>query len=118
MKSCWVDGGLILGSIANEAFVAIESDMRRSDAITLVVRNDFDASTTSETTTVRPQHVRVHVAVINARVSMSCAKGQAHVKDKALAHWQDVKGKGAGDGGCLLFVRGRPIRTTSKLWRN
>ena len=53
---------------------------------------------------VRPQHVRVHVAVTNARVSMPCAKGQAHVKDKALAHWQDVKGKGAGDGcGSLLF---------------
>ena len=46
-----VDGGLILGSIANEAFVTIESDIRRSDSITLFVRNDFDASTTSETTT-------------------------------------------------------------------
>ena len=69
-----VDGGLILGSIANEAFVTIESDIRRSDSITLFVRNDFDASTTSETTTqhVRPQHVRVHVAVTNARVSMPC----------------------------------------------
>jgi len=44
-----VDGGLILGGLTNQTLILTEGDVGRSDTVTLIVRDDFDAAVLHDT---------------------------------------------------------------------